>query len=367
MKYSIRYIFLKLAVAGLFLLTHSSCSKFDEPINSPTSTYDVFWSLIEENYIGFTLKPNLDWYSIDNHFRNQVNNNTSNNELWSIFSSMLDSINDKHIFISNSDKSDVYISGGIGKARMDDVKWLRDYYKSFPFDIDVIKQNYLINPQTSGYNEEEERNILTYGSLANNSYYVHISTFFPANGINKPGDWTSDFEHILKENKHIDKLVIDVRNNSGGLNVNVQQIASLFTNKQLFYSYTVTKTGDAYSDFSNSYDNSVFPDDDFYFNKPIVIISNRASMSNAEWFVYIMSLIENVTIIGDSTAGATLGVNGVDLLPNGWLVQFPRELNYTEKGASFEGVGYAPDILVQNSDEDITNGIDKCIEASMKP
>ena len=53
-------------------------------------------------------------------------------------------------------------------------------------------------------------------------------------------------------------------------------------------------------------------------------------MSNAEWFSYAMSLKNKVTTIGDITAGATSGINGVDLLPNGWMLRIVRE-NSTSK------------------------------------
>jgi len=351
-----------LAVNIIFLI---SCEKFDGPENTSISTYDVFWNLIDENYAAFDLKPNMNWQEINNHYINLVNANTTQDELWVIFSAMLDSLNDKHVFISNSDKSDVYFSGGIGKARMNNTDWLKDYYKSFPFDLDIIKQNYLINPQSSGYNEEEERDILTYGYLSESAFYIHISTFFPANGVNSPGDWTSDFESILKENKVAERLIIDVRNNSGGLDTNVQKIASFFVDKQLIYSSTIPKTGPGYNDFDNPYENSILPDGGFYFSKPVTVITNKSSMSNAEWFAYAMSLNKAITTVGNYTAGATLGINGVDLLPNGWLLQISRELNYTEKGESFESIGYAPDVLVQNMEDDIANGIDKCLEEAM--
>lgn len=351
---------------AILIVLFSSCSKFDEPENTIISTYDEFCNLVEDNYVAFTIKPQLNWHNIDNQYRSCLNNNTTEQELWVIFSSMLDSLNDKHVFISNSDKSDVYISGGIGKAQMNNVNWLNDYYKSFAFDIEVIKQNYLMEPQTAGFNEEEKRNILTYGYLSESVFYIHISTFFPANGINSPGDWTSDFESILKEHKDIEHLIIDIRNNSGGLNTNVQKIASLFVDGQLTYSYTKTKTGANYNDLSKAYENSIVPDDDFYFNKPVSIISNKATMSNAEWFAYAMSLNKNITTIGDTTAGATLGVNGVDLLPNGWIVQISRELNSTEKGDYIETIGYIPDILVKNSEENIESGRDDCLETALK-
>ena len=37
----------------------------------------------------------------------------------------------------------------------------------------------------------------------------------------------------------------------------------------------------------------------------------------------------------------------------------------TEKGESFETIGYAPDVLVQNSDDDIEKGIDECLDKVM--
>ena len=61
----------------------------------------MFWNLIDENYAAFDLKPNMNWQEINNHYINLVNANTTQDELWVIFSSMLDSLNDKHVFISS--------------------------------------------------------------------------------------------------------------------------------------------------------------------------------------------------------------------------------------------------------------------------
>jgi carboxyl-terminal processing protease len=362
MKKKFMILIITISFTSLFL---GACNIFFEPDNSAVTTYEYFWTLFDENYANFAAKPSIDWGTVDSEHRPLVNDSINNEELWGVLTSMIDELDDEHVFISYNDKSRAYISGGVGEAQPADIGWVQDFYLSFAMDIEVIKENYLSDPQVSGQNEEENREIITYGQLPADVYYIHISTFLPAEGVITPGTWTKEIGRLVAQNKDAAGIVLDVRNNGGGLDVNLKQVASYFTNEEFDFNVVKSKTGPGHLDFTPGYVNKIEPDGSIYFDGPIVVLINGATLSSAEWFAYAMGQLDNVTLLGTVSAGAAGGVNGVDLLPNGWIVRMVREFNETPDGSDLEGSGVLPDITALNTIEEIEAGTDSQLEAAL--
>jgi transcriptional regulator with XRE-family HTH domain len=74
--------------------------------------------------------------------------------------------------------------------------------------------------------------------------------------------------------------------------------------------------------------------------------------------------LDHVTIIGDTTSGAFSDMIAREL-PNGWVYTISIGDWRDHNGISYEGIGFPPDIVIQNKAEDIASGYDKVLERAI--
>ena len=137
--------------------------------------------------------------------------------------------------------------------------------------------------------------------------------------------------------------------------------ASHFTNNSILTGYVSHKTGKAHDDFSAPKAMHLNPaSDGIRWQKPVVVLTNRAVYSAANDFVKSMRQCPNVTIMGDRTGGGS-GMPYNSDLPNGWNVRYSAVVYY-DKDMQHTEFGIAPDIYVAMSGKDIAQNKDTYIE-----
>jgi C-terminal processing protease CtpA/Prc len=170
--------------------------------------------------------------------------------------------------------------------------------------------------------------------------YIQIPSF--------EGDgWAGEMDDALSRLNGVTSLVIDVRNNQGGSKTVAQSVAGRFADRQRTTGYVRLRNGPGHDDFSSDIAETVQPEGT-HFSGPVVVLTNRRSMSSAEDFILAMRAIPGNTIMGDTTAGASGGPL-IRELANGWTYQMSQWIAYTADHKTFEGVGLAPDVVVKPS------------------
>ena len=162
-----------------------------------------------------------------------------------------------------------------------------------------------------------------------------------------------------------DGLILDVRNNGGGLLTLSDRIASRFTNEKILTGYLSYKTGTGHSEFSKPEPIYVEPATDrVRWQKPVAVLTNRRSYSSTNDFVGKMKQMPQAIIIGDKTGGGS-GLPFSSELPNGWSVRFSASPMY-DPDMNHQEFGIEPDIKVGMTSEDMQKGIDTIIETARK-
>ncbi len=315
------------------------------PENTARNNFDILCKTFDENYAQFEVKC-INWDSLYNVYSVKINDKTSDDELWNIMSDLILHLNDGHVNIYNRDFSKTLSGSNIIRTRKPD-----------DFSIDLVKSKYLQNPRVAG------TGFIAYGYFKNtNIGYIHIATFVAANS-NNVSDWAYDIDIAMNELNNSEALMIDVRNNSGGLIVNENIIASAFINQTITYLYSRRKTGPKHNDLSNLISITVNPRNGVTpYTKPMVLLTNKFTASGGEYITQIFKNLTNCTQIGDTTFGAFGEITNVAQLPNGWTFRYPCTLTTTLNGKCLEGIGILPEILIENTKNDIDAGYDKVIE-----
>ena len=214
--------------------------------------------------------------------------------------------------------------------------------------MDVIKDNYLQNNF-----KQNGHDINTYGWIGNIGYW-HIDAI---------GENMLETNEILNYFSSADGLIVDLRHNGGGNFTYAFSEFGRFTNEDRLVFRSKTKNGKGPNDYTEWYSWSVSPSGK-YFDKPIVLLTDRYTLSAGERLVMAFKTLPNVTHIGDTTNGAFVTKIGKELA-NGWFYNVVTQKLLFNDGKSYEGIGMIPDLFFKNTLEEIMNGQDKTLEEAI--
>lgn len=327
----------KLLTYLLPALLLTSCVEEDHFSNSPMGNYDALWSIIDERYCFFEQarqQHGLDWDDVYHKYKPQVQAAESNAELFDIYGNMLRELKDGHVNLT-SDYGTTYY-------------W--DWSLNHPLNFsDSLQRNYLGN-------DFRLTNGIKYTTLPSNIGYIYVGSF--------EGSISSDNVSLmllrLAESKGI---IIDIRNNGGGMLTSAEELAAHFVSGKTHCGYIQHKTGKGHNDFSSPEKLYIEPNG-VIWKKPVVVLTNRAVYSSANHFVMLVKPLPQVVVIGDKTGGGS-GLPLNSTLPNGWTVRFSAcpILDIEGKHTEF---GITPHEEVQITSADWNNGRDTIIERAIE-
>ncbi|GAB4462593.1 MAG: S41 family peptidase [Armatimonadaceae bacterium] len=154
-----------------------------------------------------------------------------------------------------------------------------------------------------------------------------------------------------------DALIIDVRFNGGG------SIADNLLSWLAIKPYRIRFSRDDYP--QNKADDFFFVRSVKQWNKPIVVLMNEYSLSNAEIFPYVMRVNGLAKLVGMPTPGYVISTGGLGLV-DGTRARMPGGSNFRGDGSPMENLGEAPDYRVPWSTEDYLSKKDPQLEKAVE-
>lgn len=167
--------------------------------------------------------------------------------------------------------------------------------------------------------------------LPDNTGYLRIIEFTP-----QTPDRVRDAINYFKENNY-KNLVIDLRNNPGGLLQSVVQVADLFLQRGVIVS---TKS-------RNIYENSVYnarADIAIPLDIPIIVLINKGSASASEILAGALKDHKRAYLIGETSYGKGSVQQVLPLADTGFKLTMSRY--YTPSDANIDKTGIIPDMIV---------------------
>ena len=316
--------------------------------NTPQANFEILWKTFDDKYALFTAK-HINWDSLHKAYGAMVTPSASEDRLWNACTGLLSDLDDGHVVLLNANCSRIYSPGKVGQRKMDD------------FSLDLVKQKYL-----SGCNVVGDGRI-TYGRIRNcNEGYIHISSFTATNNGNGI-DWAYAIDSAVTDLNDCTGMIVDLRNNGGGLRVTGNIIMSVFIDREITYFYQRLKTGPGHDDFGPVRAITISPrQHSAKYSGKIAVLTNRFSASGSEYAAQIFKNLSNATQIGDTTYGVQGEITADVEMPNGWVFWFPCTMTTTPDGVCHEGIGILPDVLVENSAADISAGRDNILAYAIK-
>jgi carboxyl-terminal processing protease len=158
-----------------------------------------------------------------------------------------------------------------------------------------------------------------------------------------PGDVVAGLESALRslEKVGLQRLILDLRGNPGGVYPQAQQVAGKFLSSGTPISYTKGH-GAVQSNMSYSSDSSPRS------NLPLVIIVDRATAAGAELVAGSLQETGRCLLVGTPTSGSATIQTALPLSGDS-LLRLTTARWFTPKGRSVENIGLRPDILMEST------------------
>ena len=357
----------------VFAVLHPN--KLQAQKSNPTEVFESFWKIMDKNYAFFELK-NINWEQVYKENKGKINENTTDDELFEILANILTPFNDAHIKLTTNEAEKRVFSGG--RVSLFNTEFSSDSLKVAYFEnventlitlgFDSLK---LVGPILNKNKPVYNHSPFEY-TKSNQFGYLKISWFFynwsKISRLNLSKDrkqYLNAFHSILDELKSMDGIIIDLRNNIGGVSGYPEKLTGRFTTQKFIGEYTCKRKKGSHESFTKLKPTKVKPGKEKPFLKPVVILVNDETVSASEEFVIMMKSIPNVKIIGVPTQGALSDVYSKKL-PNGWTISLSNMRFYTPDMVCYENIGIPVDIQVQNTLEDLETKNDPVIKKAIE-
>ena len=171
--------------------------------------------------------------------------------------------------------------------------------------------------------------------LEDNIGYIAISDF--------DGDCANEFKTKYKEleKKGITKLIIDIRNNGGGIVDKSLEIANTMIEKGS--TLLITKDKKNNEDITKATENPII-------NMPVVVLTNEYSASASEILAGALKDNNKATLVGTKTYGKGI-IQELNKLSDGSGLKVTVSEYYTPNHTAINKIGITPNVEVELSDE----------------
>ena len=197
--------------------------------------------------------------------------------------------------------------------------------KDETLDIELTRENIKVNPVEGEV-------------LENNIGYIEFSSFDDGTAE----EFKAKFEEL--QGKGIKSLIIDLRNNGGGIVDEALEIANYILDKDSVILYEVDK---------NNNETVEKTTDEPIINMPIVILTNENTASSSEILAGALKDHKKATIVGEKTYGKGV-IQRLLTLPDGSGLKITSEKYLTPNRTEINKVGIEPDEKVELP-ETVTN------------
>jgi len=349
---------IKLLILPIFALL-SACQFFlgSEPDTDPSEILKSLWTDFNNIHanLDFRMSSNLkydSWYDVYHNEKTgyalNVNSGMSEEALFNECAKMLKELNDPHVGLYAPGKFSSSYSSGQDDFNISDIKHRLigngdDTYKNFVFGV------FNSNPDIG---------------------YIYISSFMNEDVEERGKEWGRAIHTITETLADTKALVLDVRSNRGGDIYVMEYIAAYFASEKKDYIKARIKKGPEPNNLSNPIIYTVksvkiASNNQYGYTKPIILLTNRNSVSAAEWFTMALRTQSHITHAGTTTCGAFSARNDRFMI-NGWIYSISPERVTDINDKYYEGIGIPPKIEINTTSYEQLNEAVRLLDEAIR-
>ena len=323
----------KLSILILVSTIFFACQKRSALLYDKVECYTEFCESITK-YSASPIARQVNWDSICAINKSRVNSELSESEYFDIIGELLLHFRDPHIWLISPERS-LYSIDSL------------DYEKNI--DLALIEESYLT---TKSIHSES----IISGIISDSIAYIYCQNF-----KGEDAEIEQIYQDAFSTFSNTKGLIIDLRDNDGGSVYNAGNLLAKLTDERTFWHTTENRIE---SGFDGKYEWFIEPDDNIFYDKSVVVLTGRYTISAGERFAIGASILPNLTLIGDTTSNTQGSVTGREML-NGWSYTFTFERCLAPDGTNYAGIGIPPDIFIDTTDI-FSNGRDKIMDKAIE-
>ena len=309
-------------------------------VESPTQArafveqFDTLWTRFDEVYPSFAYKR-VDWRAQRAVYRSRAQGARSQDELIAVLVDMLTPLHDLHVWLVDPRGQAVPTFRPSVRANFERGRW----------ESAMREASYLAHGRDFGE------------GMVGGYAYLYIGSW--KEPVNQDA-----LDLALARMRDAPGLIIDVRNNAGGTDQTALAFASRFTTRAFTASYVEIRMDSLVKNIEMPLARTIGPRGGWQFTRPVVVLSGRGGFSATESFVAAMRTLPQVTVVGDTTGGAS-GNPATFALGNGWRFTVPRWLEFGPDKRPIEGRGVAPHLAMAWDPANYDSARDPLIDAAV--
>ncbi|MEM6736178.1 MAG: S41 family peptidase [Bacteroidota bacterium] len=335
-----RYTYVLLLLPLIFV----SCEEAilgDFPANDPESVFELFWDDFDKHYSLF-IERDVNWDSLYTVYRPQVTATTTEEELWIICTNLLEHLDDGHTFMRKYNPLETFVSGGQTLNQQSEQE----------FSTNLVRSEYLAT--TTDLPSED----IFYGKLRDKDIgYIYLA--------HQSGSDASMIDQVIDVLKIHKAIIVDIRQNAGGSAYYAARIAGVFADSEQLIYTSATRNGKNHDDFNTPTEFYSQKAGDEQYLKPVIVLTDRGTISAGELFLLHIKAFAHVTQIGTTTSGDFGRTSNRRFLPNGWTYRYSVGRVLLPDGQNIDGIGCIPNVYIKNTIGDIAANNDKVLEKAI--
>ena len=303
--------------------------------NVNVEDFEAAWKRIKDVYPYLKFKK-INWDSIHAVYRPRAEQ-VKGDEFYLVLRDLLAELKDGHVYYRTRGGGEVY-----------------PYYPPRHFKDRHAYSPFVVRKYFDGELRVTNSKSVEYEILPGNIGYAFLSDFHKDYLIN-------EFPVVLEYLRYTKGLILDIRQKRGGDYKNIEAVVTRFLTEPL-------ERNDAYT-YGEKWDLSPFmPRGPFQYTNPVVVLINGSTFSAGEFTTEILKQLPQVTAVGDTTGGGSVGGGDENLffLPSGKSIDIGFIDIRRYDGLPWEWLGIAPDIRVEQTEADILAGRDKQLEYAIE-
>lgn len=224
-----------------------------------------------------------------------------------------------------------------------------------------------VSPRKPNVNEE------VFASYKSQMNWIQVNNYLGWGKYNKIGYIRIDdvayfdldkFDLILDSLKTTNGLIIDLRKNEGGYSHIGAEIIGRFISSDMDLGYILWRNGQGHNDFAPLSKIYAAQNNKIQYTKKIAVLIGVGTKSVAELVANSLGLLDNVSLVGDTTLG-NITSPMKDTLKDGTIYTIPYAAVLDINMQPFEGRGAIPDYFIRD-DESNLYGKDPVIDFAME-
>lgn len=296
--------------------------------------FDQAWKAFDEEYAKFELRPEVDWNALRKRYRPWAEQARTTYEAGATIGLLLAHLRDLHVWVKAGDE------------------FMPGYNRPRPHNGNWNAAEKLVGTLN------DTKHDLVWARSEDRIGYVNVHSLGDS-------ELTRVFDDVLEQLCDSWGLVIDLRYNGGGDELLAQSLAARFLDKRRVYAKSRYRSGSKHDQLGPELPREFEPRGPWRYAGPVVALWGQRTMSSAESFAMMLAQCPNVTSMGDRTAGSSANRRRLEL-PAGIVANLPRWNDLDVEGQPIEDVGFAPEVRVEVSRDELSDARDAVLEAALE-